>query len=61
MSKQTEPTKAQLIEQLSRKAQKASPAVRRHFMQGLKWQDKTELKRLLAKMHVTNEGDISLI
>ena len=61
MNKQAEPTKAQLIEQLSKKAQGASLAVRRHFIQGLKWQNKAELKRLLAKMHVTKEGDIRLV
>jgi hypothetical protein len=53
-------TKSELTMAIAAKAKGAKPMVRRHFIQGLKYQKKGELKRILAKMRVTKEGDISL-
>jgi len=51
-------TKAELITEIKRKAQKAKLMVRTIFTSGLNRRSKKELQRLAKGMRVTNSGDI---
>jgi len=58
---QREMTKAELIKAIKEKGKKASPQVKRIAFRGLEHNTKAELRRILRKMHVTREGDISYV
>jgi hypothetical protein len=60
MTKRTEVTKAELIQEIKAKASKASPLVKRAFFSGLARNTKAELQRKLRRMRVTRNGDIDL-
>lgn len=54
-------TKAGIIRDIKAKASKASPLVKRVFFRGLEYKTKPQLSRILRRMRVTREGEISLI
>ena len=55
-------TKAEQIEEITRKSQKAIPMVRRLFTGGLKYKTKKELSRINSKMRVSRNGmEISIV
>ena len=57
-----EMTKAELIEAISKKVRRAKPIVKNDFINGLKYKNKAELRRLLKKVKVDRDGyGISLI
>ena len=54
--------KAELIEAIKIKIERAKPIVKRIFLRGLKYKTKPELERILRKAHVSRDGyDISLV
>jgi len=55
-------TKAEIIEAIKRKVAKAKPLVKDDFIRGLKYKNKTTLKRYLKKAKVDrDEYGISLV
>lgn len=54
-------TRAELIRAIKAKVTKANPVVKKEFYKLLKRSTKPKLERILRKVKVTREGDISLI
>lgn len=56
MKKTEEMTKAELIQAITVKVKRAKPIVKNDFIRGLKYQNKTQLKRYLKKAKVDRDG-----